>query len=242
MLAAFGWGLLAASPLVAGGLIAARWRLPRVVLGLVMAFGSGVLIAALAYELALKALTESDEGVLVAAGLAAGCAVFFCGDAVLDRRGGHERKRSHGGQRHGDASAIVLGIILDGIPESLVIGIGLTAGGSISIAVVAAVFLSNLPEALAASTGLSRAGWPARRLAALWITLTLVQAAAAVVGYALFADAPGDLVAIALAFAAGAILTMLADTMMPEAFEYGGRLTGVVTTLGFAVAFLLSVA
>ncbi len=242
MLGAFAWGLLAASPLVVGGLLGARVAIPARAVGLIMAFGAGVLIAALAYELSLEALETAGHGSTVAAGLFVGCAAFFVGDLILDRRGAHDRKRSHGGQRDGDPTAIVLGIVLDGIPESLVIGISLVGGAPVSLAVVAAVFLSNLPEALAASTGLARAGWSSGRLTTLWVGLTLLSATAALAGHELFAGASPDLVAFALAFAAGAILTMLADTMMPEAFEHGGRLAGVATTLGFALAFTLSVA
>lgn len=134
----------------------------------------------------------------------------------------------------------MLGIVLDGIPESIVIGLGLLEGGGVSVAVIAAVFLSNLPEALAATTGLTRAGWARARILFLWTAVMTVCAFASLVGYAAFDTASPRTIAFVLAFAGGAILTMLADTMMPEAFKHGGKIVGLATTLGFAVAFALT--
>jgi ZIP family zinc transporter len=130
----------------------------------------------------------------------------------------------------------VLGIVLDGLPESVVLGLTVLAEGTVDVAVLVAVFLSNIPEAFAATAGLVTAGWRSSRVLGLWALVTLACAVAAVGGYALFADASGRTVAFVLAFAGGAILTMLADTMMPEAFEHGGRFVGLLTTLGFAVS------
>jgi ZIP family zinc transporter len=204
-----------------------------------MAFGAGVLISAVAYELVGQAAATADRGYSVAAGLFAGCAVFYAGDAWIDRLGGDARKDPGGRQEAGSGLAIVLGIILDGIPESVVIGLGLLAGSTPSVAVIVAVFLSNLPEAAAATAGLSRSGWRTARLYALWGAVVLVSGLSSLAGYAFFGEASGDVLAFMMAFAGGAILTMLADTMMPEAYENGGRLTGVATTLGFVVAFAI---
>jgi zinc transporter, ZIP family len=237
---AFFWGFIASSSLLVGALLALTVRPSRRVVGLVMAFGAGVLISAVAYELVDEALQTADRGVAVALGLFAGCGVFFVGDALIDRLGGSERKHSSGEQAGGVALAIVLGIILDGIPESIVIGVGLLTGEGVGVAMLVAVFLSNLPEAVAATTGLSTAGWPRARLWLLWLAVVSVSALSSLAGYALFGDASPDTIAFVLAFAGGAILTMLADTMMPEAFEQSGKLVGVVTTLGFALAFTIS--
>jgi ZIP family zinc transporter len=136
--------------------------------------------------------------------------------------------------------AIVLGALLDGIPESVAIGASLIGGQGVGAAVVAAVFLSNVPESLSAATGLQKAGHSRRWILGLWTAVMLVSAVAAAVGYALLGDASPNVLGAIQAFAAGAILTMLADTMMPEAFENGGALVGLVTVLGFALAFLLS--
>jgi zinc transporter, ZIP family len=159
---------------------------------------------------------------------------------VIDRMGGADRKRSGGGQQEGSPLAIVLGIVLDGIPESLVLGLTIVVGGSVSAAFLVAVALSNVPEAVAATSGLARSGWSGARILGLWTLVSLVSGAAALVGFAVFDDASSTLLAFVLAFAGGAILTMLADTMMPEAFEHAGPLVGVVTTFGFALAFALS--
>ena len=240
MSAAFFWGAVAGSSLVIGGLIALYVRVSPRNLGLVMAFGAGVLISAVAYELVDEAFSTADGGVVVALGLFAGSAVFFFGDALLDRHGAEHRKRSTGQQDAGSPLAIVLGIVLDGIPESIVLGLTLVGGDGVSAAMLAAVFLSNLPEAIAATAGLRLSGWTSSRILALWLIVALVTALASLAGFAFFDGASGDVVAFVLAFAGGAILTMLADTMMPEAFEHGGKLVGLFTTLGFALAFAIS--
>ena len=240
MLSAFGWGLLAASSLLLGGLIALAWRMPNLVLGLVMGFGSGVLISAVAYELVQEAFDTSAGNGGLALGLISGSLVFFVGDGLIDRMGGSGRKSSQGGQASGSALAIVLGIVLDGIPESIVLGLTLVGGGGVSAAFLAAVFISNLPEAIAATSGLAQSGWSRGRVLGLWAAVAVVSGLSALIGFGAMEDASDNTVAFVLAFAAGAILTMLADTMMPEAFEHGGKLVGVVTTIGFGVAFALS--
>ena len=237
---AFVWGFLAASSLIIGGIIALRVPIGRVALGLIMAFGAGVLISALAYELVLEAFATGDDDFRVSVGMLAGAVTFFVGDLAIDRFGGDNRKSSSGEQESGTALAIVLGIVLDGIPESIVLGISLLGGGAVSAAVVAAVFLSNLPESIAATTGLVSGGWRPRNVMGLWVGVTLVSAISAAAGYALLDGAPANTTAFVLAFAAGAILTMLADTMMPEAFKHGGKLVGLVTTLGFLTSFLIT--
>jgi ZIP family zinc transporter len=154
--------------------------------------------------------------------------------------GGADRKRSDGSQASGSALAIVLGIVLDGIPESATLGIGLLSGEGVGVALVAAIFISNIPEAIAATAGLSASGWRRTRLLGLWTLVALVSGLAALAGYVLLDGASPATIAFVLAFAAGAILTMLADTMMPEAFENGGKVVGLATTLGFGLAFALT--
>jgi ZIP family zinc transporter len=220
--------------------IALRFHIGQRLLGLVMAFGAGVLISAVAFDLVLDAFETSASQGGIALGLLAGCATFFVGDALIDRLGGAERKRSSGQQESGSSLAILLGIVLDGIPESAVLGLTILQGGEISIAFLAAVWLSNLPEAVAASTGLAAGGWARSRILGVWVLVMLVSGLAALAGYGIFDGASPSTVAFVSAFAAGAILTMLADTMMPEAFQHGGKLVGIFTTFGFAVAFALS--
>jgi zinc transporter, ZIP family len=238
VLEALWWGVFASSSLLIGAVFALRIRVNRLVLGLVMGFGAGVLLSAVAFELVEEAFDTSGVLSDVAAGLFAGCAVYTLGDAVIDRLGGAERKSMEGAG--GSALAIVLGTVLDGIPESAVLGLGLVQGGTVSVAMLAAVFLSNLPEAVAATAGLRASGWRSSRVLLLWTGIVAVSGVAALAGFGLFDSASPSVVAFVLAFAGGAILTMLADTMMPEAFANGGRWVGVVTTLGFATAFAIS--
>jgi zinc transporter, ZIP family len=241
MAASFGWGVLAGSSLVIGSVLALLFRIKLRMIGLIMGFGAGVLISAVAFDLVEEAAEKSTGRGWVAAGLFAGCAVFFLGDQLIDRYGGSERKDATGDQESGSPLSIVLGTVLDGIPESMVIGLTIFEGGAVGAAYLAAVFMSNLPEAISSTSGLVSSGWKKSRILWMWIAITLISGLASLAGYGLFQDSSPDTAAFVLAFAAGAILTMLADTMMPEAFEHGGKLVGVVTTLGFAVAFTIHV-
>jgi zinc transporter, ZIP family len=239
MLEAAFWGFVGGAALLLGAVIGLRAHASQRVIGLIMAFGSGVLISALAFELTDEAFRRGGADV-VALGLAGGALAFFVGDWLVDRRGGEHRKRSGGEQAGGSGAAIVVGATLDGIPESVAIGVSLLGGGSVSVAIVAAVFLSNVPESLSAASGLQKAGRSPRWIVSLWLGVALISALAAAIGYGVLGDASASLVGVIQAFAAGAILTMLADTMMPEAFEHGGNVAGLVTVAGFALAYLLS--
>jgi ZIP family zinc transporter len=240
MTEAFLWGALAASSLMIGGVLALVFKVSGRLLGLILGFGAGVLISAVAFELVEEAFTTSDGSAWVAVGLFTGALVYFTGDELIDRRGGEKRKSMGGEQEEGTALAIVLGIVLDGIPESVVIGLTLLEGGTVSVAMLAAVFLSNLPEAIGATSGLALAGWKRWHILGLWGIVILISGLASLAGYGLFGDASPTAVAFVLAFAGGAILTMLAETMMPEAYLRGGRAVGLLTTLGFGVAFGIS--
>ncbi len=237
MAEAFGWGTLAASSLIIGALLALRFHIGLRVIGLIMGFGAGVLISAVAFDLVEEAVNRSSGHGWLAVGLFAGCLVFFGGDTLIGRLGGSERKDATGAQESGSALAIVLGTVLDGVPESVVIGLTIFEGGAVGAAYLAAVFLSNLPESISSTAGLRTGGWKSSRILWMWLAIAVISGLASLAGYRLFQDSSPDTIAFVLAFAAGAILTMLADTMMPEAFEHGGKLVGVVTTLGFAVAF-----
>jgi ZIP family zinc transporter len=164
---------------------------------------------------------------------------YFLGDRALERAGGGDRK-AVSASSDADPKAVVLGTVLDGIPESIVLGLTLLSGQGLSVAFFAAVFLSNLPEAMAATNGLASAGIRTGRIMMMWVLIAIVSGAAAFAGYGLFDAASPWLVAFVMALAAGAVLTMLADTMMPEAFRYRGRITGLVTTLGFVVALAIA--
>jgi ZIP family zinc transporter len=233
------WGFVGGISLLVGAAAGYFAHLPRRLVGLVMGFGAGVLISALAFDLTREAYTRGG-GDAVALGLFAGGLTFFAGDWIIDRRGGEHRKRSGGQQAGGSATAIVLGALLDGIPESAAIGVSLVEGKGVGIAFVAAVFLSNIPESASAATGMRKARRSATYVFGLWTGVLAISTIAAAVGYVALGGASDNVIAIVQAFAAGAILTMLADTMMPEAFEESGALVGLVTLAGFASAFLLS--
>lgn len=237
---AFVWGLVGGSSLVIGGVIALRVAITRRLLGLIMAFGAGVLLSAVAYELVQEAFETSAGDGGIALGLLAGSAVFFAAELLIDRLGGARRKGAGDTKAATAGRALVLGIILDGIPESLVLGLTVLEAGTVSIAFLVAVFLANLPEAIAATTALSRTGRTESRIMRFWILVTLGFGVASLAGYVLLDSASPRTVAIVLAFAGGAVLTMLANTMMPEALHYGGKLAGFLTTLGFALAFAIS--
>jgi ZIP family zinc transporter len=234
------WGFIAASSLIVGGLLTFWLRIGSRLLGLIMAFGAGVLISAVAYELAHDAVELSEGSGHVAFGLLAGALAFFGGNSLIDKMGGHDRKKIGATHSSELGLPVVLGIVLDGIPESIVIGISLLNGKGVGLSLLVAVFLSNLPEAIAATSGLTSGGWSRLRVTGLWILVALICGLAALAGYVLFENAASSSIAFILSFACGAILVMLADTMMPEAFEHGGKLAGIVTVVGFGLAVYIS--
>lgn len=205
-----------------------------------MAFGAGVLISAVSFELVEKAVEATDGDWAVALGMFSGALVFFAGDWAIDNMGGRHRKSHEARAGEGSAKAIVLGTVLDGIPESIVIGLGMVKGAAVSFTLVAAVFLSNVPEAVSSTTGLRLAGWSRGRLVAMWLGVMAVSGVASLAGFALFDDSSDELIAFVQAFAGGALLTMLADSMMPQAFMLEGKVVGLFTTLGFAVSYAIS--
>jgi ZIP family zinc transporter len=235
------WGFVAGGALLVGAVAGIWLPASRRFVGLSLGFGAGVLISAAAFELTGEAFDRAG-GAATLTGLLCGGLVFFAGDWWIDRRGGDRRKSPMGPQPDATASALVLGALLDGIPESAAIGVSLLEGGTVGLAVVAAVFLSNIPESLSASAGMRAAGRSPRHIVGLWVAVAAASTLAAAVGYAALGGASEGAIAWTQAFAAGAILTMLADTMVPEAVEHAGRLVGLVTVLGFACAFLLSMA
>src|SRR3954471_746915 len=237
------WGLLGGGALVIGALIAWFTSVPPKIVAAVMAFGSGVLISAVAFDLMEEA--ENTGGMpATASGFLAGAVVYLAANLVLARRGARHRKRSSGmmpseSEQAGSGMAIAIGALLDGIPESVVLGLGLLGGGTVSASVLAAVFISNVPEGLSSAAGMKRSGRSARYVFGVWIGIAVISGLSALFGYVALGGAPPELVAVITAIAAGAILTMVADTMIPEAFEKTILWTGVITTVGFLVAFAL---
>lgn len=237
MLEAVAWGSVAAGSLVVGALLAFLRPFAERTVGLVLAFGAGVLMSAVAYELVEEALANGMRSLLIPLGFALGAVVFFVGSLVLERRGGS----SGDGEGEG-GMAIVLGAVLDGIPESVVLGLSLVGGAGVSVPFLAAVCISNIPESLGASADLVRGGMSRTRVVLLWTAVVVASGLAAGIGYALLSTAPGEVVAALQVFAAGAIIAMLAESMMPEAFAKGGRAVGLATAFGFAVSTFLSFA
>jgi ZIP family zinc transporter len=182
------------------------------------------------------------SGVGTVLAFTAGALTFFIGDWLIDRRGGADRKDIAGDQTGGSGAAIFIGTLLDNVPESIILGMSLALGGAINLAFLAAVFISNLPEGVAGTINLEASGRSRRSIFWMWSILVLVSAVCAGLGYILINLLPSADGRLAQAFAAGAMLTMLADAMMPEAYEHGGKLVGLFTVMGFLTAAILSVA
>jgi ZIP family zinc transporter len=247
-LAAGLWGLLGGGALVIGAAIAWFVRVPPKVVAAVMAFGSGVLISAIAFDLMEEAVNTGGMPA-TASGFLGGALVYLAATSLVNRRGARHRKRSGDQQKSASqdsasGTAIAIGALLDGIPESVVLGLGLVGGGSVSVSVLAAVFISNIPEGLSSAAGMKGSGRSAGYVFGVWGGIAVASGLASLLGYALLGGATPEAVAVITATAAGAMLTMIADTMIPEAFEENGRSiwTGLITALGFLTAFAISFA
>jgi zinc transporter, ZIP family len=225
--AAFGWGALAASSLVVGALVGSVRPWPPWLVGAVLAFGAGALISAVSFDLVEEG-TQLGDPKTVGIGLAIGAFTYFTLDRVVERRFA------------GGGAALALGAFLDGIPEQMVLGIGLANGEGVSVGLLVAIFVSNLPEAIGSATDMQASGHGKAAIRRLWLAVAAVCTLATVGGWALADSVTDDFKALINGFAAGALLVMLIDSMIPEAAEKAGRPAGLATVLGFAVAFALS--
>jgi ZIP family zinc transporter len=233
------WGLLGGSSLVLGALIALFAHPGHRAVGIIMAFGAGMLITSVSFELVGDALDEGDVGATSIAMLL-GALVYTGADMWIDRLGGDRPGIATPGDDVGNGPAIALGAVLDGIPESFVLGLTVLSNGSVNVAFMIAVFVSNIPEGLSASASLADGGWPRRRIVSMWTLIALVSALAAIGGYAFFDNVGALKGTLVQAFAAGAILAMLADAMMPDGFRFGGAFAGIATVLGFVAGIGLN--
>ena len=247
MLKAILFGFIAGGALLLGAFIGLYFNLSKKIIASVMAFGSGVLICALSFDLMEEAYKRGGFD-SVTIGFIIGALFFIIGDYIIDKQGGHFRKSIHG-KRHlyteqniakNSGMAIFIGALLDGIPESAVIGIGLLAGKGLGILMLVAVFLSNLPEGISGAVGMFQVKKSKKFIIFLWLLVTLICALSSFLGYTLLGHASEDLIAAMLALAAGAILAMIVDTMIPEAFIEEGKIIGFITVLGFLVTFILA--
>jgi zinc transporter, ZIP family len=230
---------LAASSLLLGALLAFARHWPARQVGLVLAFGAGALISAVSFELAAEGIEVGSLGA-TAGGLAVGALTYFCLDGLIAKRYSAGRGREGRASASAPGVALALGAFLDGIPEQLVLGIGLAGGEGIGIGLLVAIFVSNLPEAIGSATEMRRSGVSQSRVLLLWGAVAAICVLASGAGYAIADAASGELRAGIDGFAAGALLIMLIDSMIPEATRDSGRIAGLVTTLGFAVATALS--
>jgi ZIP family zinc transporter len=236
---AIGWGALAASSLVIGAALSFARRWPQQQVGYVLSFGAGALISAVSFELAAEGIAISGAR-YTGAGLAVGALAYFFLDGLISRRMSTGRGRQGRTEGSGSGTALALGAFLDGIPEQLVLGIGIAGGAGVGTSLLVAIFVSNLPESLGSATDMSDAGRSREAILRLWVLVAAICAIATVVGY-LAADAVNpDARAAIDGFAAGALLVMLIDSMIPDARKDSGRGAGLVTVLGFAVAAGLS--
>lgn len=233
------WGFVGASALIISAEVAFAFRLSKMVIGLIMAFGVGALISSIAFELVVPSL-ESATILHVGAGLLVGSLTFFVGDLLIARLGGSGRKSADGPDEESSGLGILLGTILDGIPESAVLGMSLAAGDGVSVALLAAIWVSNFPEALGATVGLEKSGTARRNIRLLWWAIALVSAIAAGIGFAVVSGSSVHTGAFVQAFAAGALLTMIADEMAPEAYSRSAMAAGLATTMGFILALFLA--
>ncbi|MFW5472476.1 ZIP family metal transporter [Knoellia sp. CPCC 206450] len=238
------WGLLAGGALVIGAAVAWFVRVPQRVVATIMAFGAGVLISALSFDLVDEA--ERTGGLVpTAAGFLAGALVYVGANVLLAKRGARHRKRSHEIQGSedetpGSGAAIAVGALLDGIPESIVLGLTLLTGEGVGVAVLVAIFLSNLPEGLSSAAGMKASHRSAGYVFGVWGGIALASGLAGLLGVVVFEGASPETVAAITALAAGAILAMVADTMIPEAFEKTHLYAGLAATVGFLSAFVIS--
>ncbi len=234
-------GCVAGSALFLGAFLGYFVKLPQRLVASIMAFGAGVLMSAVSFELLDEAYALGGP-MHLAVGFFLGATIFTIANIYLARKGAKHRKRSDKPEDddENNAVAIAVGSVIDGVPESMAIGLTMISGGMISTATVIAIFLSNIPEGLSSTRGMKKTGWKPVKIFSLWFFIVVITSLSAMAGFSVFSHLPVELTAITLAVAAGGILAMLVDTMIPEAFAKTHNLAGMVTVIGFTISFILS--
>lgn len=247
-------GIIGGGTLLLGALVAWFLAIPERVIAGIMAAGAGVLLSTLAFELVAEA--AADGGVFpTMAGFLAGSIIYLLADAAVSRGTATARgaaphrgvgrasnivvRRSGKSNESGNGAAIAIGALIDGIPESIVMGLAVVGGGGLSVPIVAAVAISNIPEGLGSTAALKKGGTSAARVFGVWVAIAIITVIASLTGYLAFQGAPAELTALVTTIAAGGLLAMICNTMIPEAFAQDHGWTGLWATLGFLTAFVL---
>lgn len=241
MIQALIYGAASGLALLVGALTGSRYNLKQKTIAGFMAFGSGVLICALTFGLMEEAFSHGGFDAVII-GFVLGGLIFIAGDYLVHLKGGrkHRRKQLFATEKDANGKAITLGAMLDGIPESVALGIALFNGQGRGLLMLTAIVLSNFPEGISSITGLRNEGFSKKKIFGIWAIVAAITTVITVLSFVFLHDINPNTIGIIEAFAAGAILAMLADTMMPEAFEEGGFSIGILTVLGFLTAFIIS--
>lgn len=245
MWAALMWGGLSASAVLLGALAALFTSIPKKITGFIMAFGTGTLIGAAAFELLDESLNSGGIKA-TAIGFVAGSIVYTLFDLYISNKGGANRKRSNNsskssGEENQSGLGIFAGTVMDAIPESIMLGASLLAGKGVSIVLVVSIFVSNIPEGLSSTIGLRKNGYSKAKIALMWACVLIISSLAAMGGYLFLEQLSSEMKAAIGAFAGGGIIAMICSTMMPEAFEEGGPIVGFIASMGLLASLLLDI-
>ncbi|WP_017814250.1 MULTISPECIES: ZIP family metal transporter [Paenibacillus] len=263
MWSALMWGAIAGSAVLLGALVAMYFKIPKKIIGWIMAFGTGTLIGAASFEL-LEDAIEDGGLVATAIGFLVGAVVYTVFDLLISSRGGANRKRSYysraeegddqdssgqddssngkkGKSKGGSGLGIFAGTVMDAIPESIMIGASLLTGQGVSAVLVVSIFVSNIPEGLSSTVGMQQSNYSRGKIWGMWIAVLIVSSLASMLGYLFLEMLPNEIKAGIGAFAGGGIIAMLCSTMAPEAYEEGGPMVGLIASLGLLTALVLSI-
>lgn len=233
------WGGIAGSAVLLGALAGIYFKIKRSIIAYIMAYGTGVLIGAATFELLILSLRDGGMELTVLS-FVLGALIFTLFDFVISRKGGRERKRSRKRPEGSSGLALFIGTVLDSIPESFIIGVSFLNGGSASWLLMAAVFISNIPEGLSSSVGLLNDGYSKAKVQMLWLSVFGLSVISSMAGYSILKDKPEGLAAVVSSFSAGAVVSMVSSTMMPEAYEDGGPVVGFIAALGLISSLVLA--